>query len=66
MVRSLDSPHLPDSVTFYKIDDLNMFEYIECIKNVKFEDMQPLCKEMFKDEYFCMSAAYPMKDKEAV
>lgn len=66
MVRSLDSPHLPDAVTFYKIDDLNMFEYIEYIKNVKFEDMQPLCEEMFRDEYFCMSAAYPMTDKEAV
>ncbi len=61
MVRSLDSPHLPNSVTFYKIDDLDMFDYIECLKNVKFEDMQPLCREMFKDEYLCMSVAYPMK-----
>jgi len=61
MVRSLDSPHLPNNVTFYKIDDIDMFDYIECLKHVEFEDMQPLCEEMFKEEYFCMSVAYPIK-----
>lgn len=63
-VRTFDSTHVPDAVTFFKIDDADIYKYIECIKNIKFEDMAPLARELFKEERMCMSVVYPIKDKE--
>lgn len=59
-IRQFDSTRLPDSVTFYKIDNMDIFDYAEYIKAVSFEDMPALLNDLFTEDHFCMSVVEPM------
>ena len=60
-VRLFDSTRVADTFTYMLHDDVDLFDYVEEIKNVAFEDILPLLDTLFDEKYFAMSVVEPIK-----
>ncbi len=51
------------SLTSYSWEGLDIFSYPDIISKITYEDVMSLCGEMFREEYFTLSAIYPQGEE---
>lgn len=61
LVREFDSVHVANTFTYLRHDDIDVFDYIEAAKNVKFDELKPLLQTLFDEKYFAMSVVEPIE-----
>lgn len=61
LVREFDSVRVANTFTYLRHDDIDLFDYVEAVKNVKFEELKPLLRTMFDEKYFAMSVVEPIE-----
>ena len=62
LARWFDSTRVADNFTFLLHDGVDIFDYVEAAKNVRYEEMQPLLESLFDEKYYAMSVVEPKKD----
>lgn len=61
IAKMFDSTRVANTFTYLRHDDIDIFDYVEAAKNVRFEDMMPLMNELFDEKYYAMSIIEPIK-----
>lgn len=59
LARWFDSTRVADNFTFLLHDGVDIFDYVEAAKNVRYEEMQPLLESLFDEKYYAMSVVEP-------
>ena len=60
-VRGFNSVRVAELFTYLRHDDIDIFDYVEAEKNVRFEDVVPLLDMLFDEKCFAMSVVEPIK-----
>ncbi len=53
------------SMNSYAWEGIDLFDYPEIIQEIKYEALEPLAREIFKDKYFTLSVVTPQREEQS-